>query len=84
MSFFAISLLLVGIILLAIGIVLLVVHRDPDERQWWMWAILITGIILFLLGLAIWIFGRYQTTLETDDPATIRTTQHVEVEHRIE
>lgn len=84
MSFLAIFLLLVGIILLAIGIVLLVVHRPPDERKWWMWGLLIVGAILFLLGLAIWIFDRSETTLTTEEPVTTQTTRRVEVEHRVE
>ncbi len=84
MSFLAIFLLLVGIILIAIGIVLLVVHRPPEERQWWMWAILVAGSVLFLLGLAIWIFGRSQTTLTSEEPLTTQTTRRVEVEHHVE
>lgn len=78
MSFLAIFLLLVGIILLAIGVVLVVIYRPPNERQWWMWGLLVLGAILFLIGLGIWIFGWYQNSLLVEDmPLTTVTTSNI-------
>lgn len=69
---FAGLLFFIGLILAAIGIILLVVNSTA--RQWWMWALLIGGVVLLVIGAGIWLYGRHtttvrQTTIEyADDP----------------
>ena len=84
MSYLGIFLVLVGIILTAIGAVLLVVHRERNEpRPWWMWGLLIGGIILVLIGLALWIFSRPTThvAITSGSPAATHEVRHVETYH---
>jgi len=58
MSLFGVFLALVGFVLTAIAVIILIVHRH-EERKWWMWAILIAGIITLIIGFALWVLGRH-------------------------
>ena len=54
-----IILLVLGLILAAIGGIILIIHSNKNEqRSRWMWALLIGGAILALIGLLMWIFFR--------------------------
>lgn len=42
-----------GLFMFAIGLILLVV-LDKQDRQWWMWLLLVLGIILIVWGAILW------------------------------
>ena len=59
MSYLGPILAIIGIILAIIGGVLLFLNSTPEmPAKWWMWALLIGGIILFIIGLIVWFYGR--------------------------
>ena len=59
-SYIGIGLAVIGLILAIIGGILVATHgrTTQDPASWWMWGLLIGGIILFILGLLIWFFMR--------------------------
>lgn len=56
----------VGLILAAIGIVLLINQSQP--RQWWMWGLLIGGVVFLVIGAGVWLYNResYEDPLIVD------------------
>lgn len=68
-------LFLVGVILIGVGIVLLVSHRTvQDPAQWWMWGILVVGILLTIIGILVWAYNRYYYSSPTYIEQTTTTT----------
>lgn len=82
MSFLGAFLLLVGLILAAVGTILVVVHRNNGERQWWMWALVVGGVILFILGLALWIYN-YEWATSTVEVSHVETPTSVQTSRQV-
>ena len=67
-SYLAVALILIGIILLAIGIALVVINRSNGKQHWWMWALIAGGGVMIFLGLALLIFWRDDPTSQLQAP----------------
>ena len=59
-SYFGIGLIVIGIILAIIGAITIFTHGGTTGNPvlWWMWGLLIGGVILFFIGLLLWFFTR--------------------------
>lgn len=75
---FAGLLFLAGLILAIIGIIVLVVNT---KRQFWMWALLIGGVILLIIGAFVWYYGRSSSQKKvTTEPEGEMTDSETEEE----
>lgn len=69
----AVIMIIVGIILAVIGIILLIVNQN-STKQWWIWAIMVIGLFMILIGAIILAFVLSMKEKETQ---TVTTSTYV-------